>query len=349
LEQVLEDKTLVVGPSWIGDMVMSQSFLKAIKKKYPDTKIDVLAPAWSQPLTQRMPEVANGLSIPVGHGELGLKKRYQLAKSLRKNHYNRSFVLPNSFKSALVPFWAKIPQRTGWRGEWRYPLLNDLRVLDKKRFPLMVQRYVALAYEPDILSLAEKTPSPELVVESQSVSVALAKHNLNINKGRVISLCPGAEFGPSKRWPEQSYATLAQHFLTQGYQVWIFGSQKDDVVAQAINQVCKGQCENLCGKTSLAEAIDLLSLSACVVSNDSGLMHISASLDRPVVAVYGSTDPGFTPPLSQKVKIIQSSIDCSPCFKRECPLKEPQKQHACMKGLTVESVISAVSDMAQLC
>jgi len=338
---------LVVGPSWVGDMVMSQAFLKAIKKKHPETKIDVLAPAWSQPLTQRMPEVANGLSMSVEHGELGIKKRYQLAKSLRKSCYLRSFVLPNSFKSALVPFWAKIPKRTGWRGEWRYPLLNDIRILDKKRLPLMVQRYVALAYEPH--ANLGKTPSPELVVDPQSVSAALEQHNLSVNKGRVISLCPGAEFGPSKRWPEQSYAALAQHFLAQGYQVWIFGSQKDDVVAQAINRICKGLCENLCGKTSLAEAIDLLSLSACVVSNDSGLMHISASLNRPVVAVYGSTDPGFTPPLSQKVKIIQSNIDCSPCFKRVCPLTDPKKQHGCMKGLTVESVVAAVSDMVELC
>tara|TARA_R110002110_G_scaffold415044_2_gene647664 strand:+ start:7210 stop:8238 length:1029 start_codon:yes stop_codon:yes gene_type:complete len=341
---VLEDKTLVIGPSWVGDMVMSQSLLKAIKEKYPNTKIDVLAPIWSQSLTQRMPEVTNGLPIAIKHGELGIMKRYKLAKSLREAQYQRCFVLPNSFKSALIPFWAKIPQRIGWRGEWRYPLLNDIRILNKKRLPLMVQRYVALAHKANAI-LPQNLPNPQLRVEPQSVQAALTKHGLSQNKGKIISLCPGAEFGPSKRWPEQSYATLAKHFLSQGYQVWIFGSQKDDEVAQKINRVCQEACVNLCGKTSLAEAIDLLSLSACVVSNDSGLMHIAASLGRPVVAVYGSTDPGFTPPLSQKVKIIQSTIACSPCFERVCPLTDPRKHHACMQMLKPDSVISAVLEM----
>lgn len=292
----MEDRTLVIGPSWVGDMVMSQSLLKTIKNQHPETKIDVLAPAWSQSLTQRMPEVSGGIHMPTGHGELGLSKRYQIAKSLR-NRYRRSYVLPNSFKSALVPFWAKIPLRIGWRGEWRYPLLNDIRVLDKKRFPLMVQRYVALGYEATRPApLPENVPVPQLIVDEINVQAALEKYQLSLEKGPVIALCPGAEFGPSKRWPDEYYAQLAQYFLNLNYQVWIFGSQKDDAVAQRINRVCEDRCENLCGRTSLAEAIDLLSLSQCVVSNDSGLMHIAASLNRPVVAIYGSTDPGFTPP-----------------------------------------------------
>lgn len=322
---------------------MSQSLLKTIKTHFPQTQIDVLAPAWSQSLTQRMPEVNKAINMPTNHGELAIKKRYQVAQSL-KNNYSRSYVLPNSFKSALVPFWAKVPQRIGWRGEWRYPLLNDVRVLDKKRLPLMVQRYVALGLERNS-PIPNDIPKPKLVVAADNVQAALEKYGLSLKKGPVVALCPGAEFGPSKRWPENHYADLARHFLKLGYQIWIYGSKKDDAVAQLINQACEQQCVNLCGKTSLSDAIDLLSLSQCVVSNDSGLMHISASLGRPVVAIYGSTDPGFTPPLSHKVKVIQSTINCSPCFKRECPLKH----HKCMQELRPDSVIAATLEMAEKC
>ncbi|WP_445971459.1 lipopolysaccharide heptosyltransferase II [Candidatus Berkiella cookevillensis] len=335
----LEDRALVIGPSWVGDMVMAQALFKAIKVKYPTTRLDVLAPEWSRPLTDRMPEIDLSLSMPLKHGELDLKKRYQIAKRL-PHAYQRSFVLPNSFKSALIPFFAKIPQRIGWRGEWRYPLLNDVRILDKQQLPLMVQRYVALAYEKKT-SLPSVLPKPQLLVQAENVEFALKKHQLSLQAGKIISLCPGAEFGASKRWPIEYYAQIANFFIKAGYQIWIFGSEKDKPVAEQINQATSLQCVNLCGKTSLAEAIDLMSLSTCVVSNDSGLMHIAAALNRPVVAIYGSTDPSFTPPLSDKVKIIRSDMHCSPCFKRECPLQH----HLCMKNLLPERIKEAVLEL----
>lgn len=336
---MLEDRTLVIGPSWVGDMVMAQALFKVIKTKYPTTHLDVLAPEWSRPLTDRMPEIDLSLSMPLKHGELGLKKRYKIAKHL-PHTYQRSFVLPNSFKSALIPFFAKIPQRIGWRGEWRYPLLNDVRILDKPQLPLMVQRYVALAYEKNT-SLPAVLPKPQLLVQAENVELALKKHHLFLQSGKIISLCPGAEFGASKRWPIEYYAQIANFFINAGYQIWIFGSEKDKPVAEQINQATLLQCVNLCGKTSLAEAIDLMSVSSCVVSNDSGLMHIAAALNRPVVAVYGSTDPSFTPPLSDKVKIIRSDLHCSPCFKRECPLQH----HLCMKNLPPERIKEAVLEL----
>lgn len=339
VELKLEDRTLVIGPSWVGDMVMAQALFKAIKAKYPATRLDVLAPEWSRPLTDRMPEIDLGLSMPLKHGEFGLKKRYQIAKNL-PHSYQRSFVLPGSFKSALIPFFAKIPKRIGWRGEWRYPVLNDVRVLNKQQLPLMVQRYVALAYEKTVL-LPSVLPRPQLVVQAENVEFALKKHRLSLQLGKIISLCPGAEFGASKRWPTEYYAQIASFFIKAGYQIWLFGSEKDKPVAEQINQACLEQCVNLCGKTSLAEAIDLMSLSACVVSNDSGLMHIAAALNRPVVAVYGSTDPAFTPPLGDKVKMIRSDMQCSPCFQRECPLQH----HLCMKNIQPERVKAAVSEL----
>lgn len=338
----MSDKTLIVGPSWVGDMVMAQALFKAIKSRYPDTAIEVLAPEWSRPLTERMPEVSTSIASPLKHGEMGLRTRYVLGKKLKNARYQRCYVLPNSFKSALAPFWAKIPKRIGWRGEWRYGLLNNVHLLNKQKMPLMVQRYVALAYEKN-QPLPERIFRPSLVVNQENVKTALERYALSLARPTMV-LCPGAEFGPSKRWPENYYAKLANHYLNQGWQVWIFGSAKDAEVARLIQNQTKEACVDLTGRTSLGDAIDLMSVANIVVTNDSGLMHIAAALNRPLVAVYGSTDPGFTPPLNEKVMIIREKIACSPCFKRICPLKH----HECMQKLSVTKVIQAVDTLVKL-
>lgn len=313
---------------------MAQSLFKAIKSRYPQTTIDVLAPEWSRPLTERMPEVSASIAMPIKHGEMALVTRFKLARALIANQYRRCFVLPNSFKSALIPFWAKIPERIGWRGEWRYFLLNSLRVLNKKKYPRMVQRYVALS---DDKETALTIPAPMLIPNELNRANALERYHLSYNKAAVLILCPGAEFGPSKRWPEQYYGTLAKHYIKEGWQVWIFGSSKDSLVAREIQQITQDRCVDLTGQTSLADAIDLMSLATMVVSNDSGLMHIAAALDRPLVAIYGSTDPKFTPPLGNNVIIVREEMACSPCFKRICPLKH----HDCMNKLSVQKVLDA--------
>lgn len=334
----LSDRTLVIGPSWVGDMVMAQALFKAIKLRFPQTQIDVLAPKWSSPLTARMQEVTNSIAMPLGHGELDLKARYKLGLELKSSHYQRCYVLPNSFKSALAPWFAKIPERIGWRGEWRYGLLNNIRVLSKKNYPLMVQRYVALAFDKDDKSISYEKFKPGLTTTQAGVDEALTKHQLTAQKP-ILVICPGAEFGPSKRWPEKYYADVANHYLAKDWQVWIFGSAKDSEVASNIQALCHHACHDLTGKTTLGEAIDLMSLAKVVVTNDSGLMHIGAALNRPLVAVYGSTSPGFTPPLNDKASVIQEKLPCSPCFKRECPLKHQQ----CMHNLKPQKVIDAVS------
>lgn len=333
---MVSDRTLIIGPSWVGDMVMAQALFKAIKTRYPQTAIEVLAPEWSRPLTERMPEVSLSIAMPLKHGELKIKTRYELAKKL-KNKYQRCYVLPNSFKSAMIPFFAKIPKRIGWRGEFRYLLLNKVHILNKKQYPLMVQRYVALSNEKNQPLLEPSVP--QLTINQSNVVSALNRYQLNIENHPVMVLCPGAEFGPSKRWPEEYYAALANHFLQQGWQVWILGSAKDGEVAQSIQRLTQEKCVDLTGRTSLGDAIDLMSQAAIVVTNDSGLMHIAAALNRPLVAIYGSTDPGFTPPLSDKVKIVREQVPCSPCFERVCPLQH----HHCMKKLSVQKVIEAVT------
>ena len=314
-----DQNILVVGPSWVGDMVMAQSLFMTLQQRNPDCSIDVLAPAWSRPLLERMPEVNAAIDMTLGHGEFGFFKRRELGKDLRQNHYTQAIVLPNSWKSALVPFFANIPVRTGNIGEARYGLLNDARKLDKQALPMTVQRFCAHAYPANVTDLPSETPIPKLQVTDKGIADACKNHSL-YSDARIMVLCPGAEYGAAKRWPSVYYAQVANYWLEQGGQVWLFGSQKDQTVTAELNAHTKDRCVDLAGRTSLAEAIDLMSMADFVVSNDSGLMHVAASLERPLIALYGSSDPGFTPPLNKQAHILRLGLECSPCFKRECPL-----------------------------
>jgi heptosyltransferase-2 len=320
------ERILVVGPSWVGDMVMSQVLYRYLHQRRPGVTIDVLAPAWSEPLLARMPEVRSAISMPLGHGELGLGKRWRLGRALRSQGYQQAILLPNSLKSALVPLFAGIPTRTGWRGEMRYGLLNDIRKLDEQALPLMVQRFAALGQASGEV-LPDQLPTPRLVVDQGQALACRDRMGLDAERP-LLALCPGAEFGGAKRWPTASYGDLATRYLDAGWQVALFGSANDQPVTSAIEIYCKGhpRCLDLAGRTSLAEAVDLLSLADAVVSNDSGLMHIAAALARPLVVVYGPTSPGFTPPLNTNSAVLVSDIDCAPCFQRECPLGH----HRCM-------------------
>lgn len=329
-------RILIVGPAWVGDMVMAQTLFILLKQHHPDTILDVLAPAWSQPLLQRMPEVDNGLVLPFGHGDVNFAARKALGRSLA-GQYDQAILCPNSWKSALVPFFAKIPRRTGWRGEWRYGLLNDVRVLDKQRYPLMIERFMALAFDQPVNDLPQPYPRPQFICQPEAVDAAMQQFGLKRDQ-QILALCPGAEFGPSKRWPENYFAQMAQHYLLKGWQVWIFGSPKDQPVAAEIQHLTGHACVDLTGKTQLPEAIDLMSLAHMVISNDSGLMHIAAALGRPLVVPYGSTSPDFTPPLADKVAILRADVPCSPCFKRECPLGH----HECMRSLTPQKALAAI-------
>ena len=330
---------LIVGPSWVGDMVMAQTLFIALKQQHPDCQIDVLAPNWSRPLLERMPEVRQALSFPLGHGVLDLKTRRQLGQQL-KNQYDQAILLPNSLKSALTPFFARIPKRTGWKGEMRYGLLNDLRHLDKARYPLMIERFMALAYAPGA-ELAKPYPRPCLHIDPAQRQQALTELNLVLDRP-VLALCPGAEFGEAKRWPASAYAEVAEAKIRQGWQVWIFGSEKDHLSGEHIQQLLipglREEVTNIAGQTSLAQAIDLMSCAEAVVSNDSGLMHVAAALNRPLVAVYGSTSPDFTPPLADQVEIVRLGLDCSPCFQRTCRFGH----YDCLKNLPASLVIAAL-------
>ncbi|TBU95722.1 lipopolysaccharide heptosyltransferase II [Stutzerimonas kirkiae] len=330
---------LIVGPSWVGDMVMAQTLFVCLKQRHPDCAIDVLAPEWSRPILERMPEVRQALSFPLGHGVLDIATRRKVGRGLR-GQYDQAILLPNSLKSALVPFFARIPLRTGWKGEMRYGLLNDLRKLDKQRYPLMIERFMALAFEAGA-ELPKPYPSPRLRIGPASREAALARFGLSLDRP-VLALCPGAEFGESKRWPAEHFAAVAEGKIREGWQVWLFGSKNDHPVGEAIRERLipglREEALNLAGETSLAEAIDLLSCAASVVSNDSGLMHVAAALQRPLVAVYGSTSPAFTPPLAEQVEVVRLGLECSPCFDRTCRFGH----NNCMRELKPQAVAQAL-------
>ena len=327
---------LVVAPSWVGDALLSQPLLTRLKQQDPRSCIDILAPGWALPIFGRMPEVSKTLESPFAHGELALGERWRIARSLRANRYDRAFVLPNSFKSALVPLFAGIPERIGYIGESRQWLLTDARRLDEGALPMMVERFTWLAGAADD-ALTRPVPTPQLRVTEAERAQLRQRLGLSAAGGRVACFCPGAEYGPSKRWPAQYFGELAQKLGAEGYAVWLVGSAKEREIGDAILG-SNPNAVNLCGRTTLDDAVVLLSCADLVISNDSGLMHVAAALDRPMIALYGSSSPSFTPPLSGRAHVVKHEVPCSPCFQRVCPLKH----FDCMMKLAPSRVLDEI-------
>lgn len=336
-DSAAENRILVTGPSWVGDMVLAQSLFKILKVQNPAVEIEVAAPGWTLPLLDRMPEVNQTIPLPFSHGKLDLNERAKIGKSLR-GRYTQAILLTNSLKSAIMPFMARIPRRTGFLGEYRYGLLNDIRLLDKEKMPRTVDRFVALGLKPEE-SPPVPIPEPHLIVDNLNALLALRRLGRALPQMRVLGLCPGAEYGPAKRWPAEYYAEVAKVALEKSWEVWLFGSQKDAEVTTKINILTNNRCLDLGGKTSLGEAIDLMSLTHTVVSNDSGLMHVAAALGKKVVSIFGSSDPHHTPPMSKEAVILYLALECSPCFARDCPLGHMK----CLTEIRPISVIGSLS------
>ena len=299
-------KILIVGPSWVGDAVMAQSLYKIILRD-SDNKIDVLSPEWSIGILSRMDEVRNSIASPFVHGQLAIKRRRALGISLQNSNYDQAIILTNSLKSSLVPYFADIPKRTGWLGEYRYGLVNDIRKIVKKDSSLMIEQFALLCPSKEQMK-KEDIPQPRLNVDSFNLEKLQLAFNIDKTKSS-IGLCPGAEFGPAKRWPAKYYSEIAKEYLNKGWNVLILGSQNDSQVAIEIKEplTFEDGLHDLTGKTILIDAIDILSSCKAVLTNDSGLMHITAALDVPLLALYGPSSPEFTPPLSNKAKVINKN------------------------------------------
>ncbi len=328
---------LVVGPSWVGDMVMAQSLFITLQQRDPNTLIDVLAPTWSLPILARMPQVRRAIPLTIKHGEWSFFARRQLGYSLRATGYDKAIVLPRSWKSALVPFFAKIATRTGFRGEQRYGLLTDCRQLDKQVLDQTVKRFVSLGLPANEAYPPATIPSPALHVDTGNQAKCYQQFALPTETA-AVAIMPGAEYGPAKQWPLSHYRQLAAHLLEQGYQVWVLGGGADHSDGEIIAQQLPGPVFNLCGKTNLADVVDLIAAAKFAVCNDSGLMHIAAAVGTPIHALYGSTSAAYTPPLSKQATIHSLNLDCSPCFARQCRYGH----YNCLRQLQPNQLIDAL-------
>ncbi len=304
--------TLVVGPSWVGDMILTQGLLMYLKSRRPDDSIHMLAPKWSLDIAHRMREVDTLIELPFGHGDLKLRERWGFARQLCGSQYHRAFILPNSFKSALIPAMAGIPRRIGWLGEYRYKLLNDVRILRADRFPRMIDRYMALAFPANLALTASQLPeapeNPRLIIDEKAQARLIKRHNLRPN--RLIAICPGAEFSVEKQWPLDRFSFCIDRLCGAGYQIVLLGSpnDKEDAksIIEGITQSHSNDILNLIGRTSIPEVIDIVGLARAVITNDSGLMHVAAATERPVIALFGPTSPSHTPPLTSRATIVES-------------------------------------------
>lgn len=325
-------KALIIAPAWVGDMVMAHSLLQLLAAQHDNIQLHVLAPPATAALATRMAQVHEVHTLEVGHGQWRMGHRRQTAQRLNQIGFDSAYVLPNSWKSALIPYLAGIPQRIGWRGEARFGLLNRQRPLDKDAYPLMIERFMALASDTWELP-PQPYPLPRLVVDDENLQRCLQAFALQADN--VVILCPGAEFGEAKKWPAEHYAEVARHLLANGKQVWLMGSPKDVDDCAAIARLAPG-AENLAGHTSLVDAIDLLSVAEQVICNDSGLMHVACALGKPTIGIFGSTSAEFTPPLGQLAQVVELQMICRPCFQRTCPLGHLN----CLRQLSPQQVIA---------
>lgn len=331
-------KILIITPAWLGDMVMAHSLIQVLHAREDHPRISILAPQSTLQITELMPEIKDRFLMPDGHGQFGLKARFQLAKQLRAHHFDEAYVLPNTWKSALIPFLARIPKRIGWKGEQRYLLLNEMHH-HPEQFPLMVERYVALGKQRTE-DRGQKTdfPYPRLVVPDSLRHSVKDRFNLDFSIP-ILILSPGAAFGPAKRWPTEYFAEVARAKLDGGFQVWVIGGPNELPLAEEIKAI-EPRVQSFVGQTKLLEMVALLSYATEVLTNDSGPMHIAASLGIPTFAIFGSSSPGFTPPLGEKTYIIEKQgLSCRPCFQRECPLKHL----ACLKEISPEEVLAKMA------
>jgi len=315
-------------------MVMAGSLLRLLKQREPEAWLCVAAPPATAPLLQFLPDVDQAETLDVRRGEAGVLPRWRLARRL--SGFDAAIVLPRSWKAALLPWLAGVPRRTGFAGEPRWPLINDSRPFDRKARPRTVDRFLTLALprgEAPALPPRLRFRVPEGLQRH-----ALEKLGLRQPDRPLLALCPGAAFGPAKRWPSMHFAAVARAWAAEGGSVWVFGQESDREAGTVIAAAAPEATTNLCGRTGLAEAVGLLDLAQRVVSNDSGLMHVAAALGRPLVALYGSSTAEETPPLSDNAHVLGLELTCRPCHQRTCPLGHLD----CLNRLSPDLVLQAL-------
>ena len=305
------EKLLIIPQNWLGDIVMSQTLLKRVKSENPNTEIDILVNSTFKSLVERMPEISKAVILDSRHKELGLLKRLNLARRIKGN-YDQSIVLSRSIKSALIPYFAKIPIRTGELGESRYILINDLKKFTKEDRRKTAFRYVSMFSKKE--EVLDEKYYPSLQSDPENIKILSDKYKLNLDK-KIIIFAPGAAFGPSKMWPVEKFKELGEK-LNKDFFILILGSNNEKNIGDKI--VTNKNMINLCGETTITEAVDLMHISEFCVSNDSGLMHLASATNTKSISIYGATSPELTPPLTSNKEIHYRGISCSPCFEKKC-------------------------------
>jgi heptosyltransferase-2 len=325
--------SLVIAPQWIGDAVMTEPLLRRLHARGETLTVGALP--WVAPVYRAMPQVSEVVEFPFAHGGLQFKARRAFARQA-SGRFETAYVLPNSLKSALLPFLAGIPKRIGYLGEARVGLLTH-RLRNPGNKPPMVAFYSALSGDTGGL----EHDRPRLQIDNNQLATVLVAQGLE--RSGYFVFAPGAEFGASKRWPAFHFAELAR-LLDRP--VALLGSGKEAALCEEIALAASGRCLDLAGKTSLAEAFALIAGASAVVSNDSGLMHVAAAFGVPQAALFGSSSPLHTPPLNDRARVLwlkddpayQPPLDCAPCFERECPLGH----HRCLRDLAPARVLAAL-------
>jgi heptosyltransferase-2 len=333
--EALDAPILLVPYMWIGDFVRCHTVIKLLTQRFPSRPIDVLTTAMVSPLLDYMPGVRKGITVDLPRRRLALAQHHALAARLRREGYGQALVMPRTWKSALALYLAGIPRRTGFVGEGRFGLINDLR-WGERRLPRMVERCAALAL-PDGESLPTQWPLPELVVSPSEVAAWRQRLGLGREKRSEIALAPGA-VGPSKRWPASSYAELGRRLISEGHRVWVVGGPSERTLAVEIAGTAPGEIRDLTGP-DLRNAILALAAADVAVSNDSGLLHVAAALDTPAVGIFGPTSPLHWAPLNPLAAVIETpnALPCRPCHQPVCRLGH----HLCMRDIAVEQVMAA--------
>jgi heptosyltransferase II len=328
-----ESPILLIPYMWIGDFVRCHSVVKLLRQRFPNRPVDVLATRLCAPLADYMPGVREAIVFDLPRSRLALRQQTTLAKLLRQRGYGAALVMPRTWKSALAPFLAGIPRRTGFVGEVRFGLLNDWRWGEHK-LPRMVDRCAALAL-PRGAALPAEWPLPELHVASAEVAAWRQRKGISGQERAAVVLAPGA-VGPAKRWPASAYAALARQLLADGLAVSVIGGPAEKSIAQAI--VGDTAARDFTG-TDLREAILALAAATVAVSNDSGLLHVAAALGTPAIGIFGPTSPWHWAPLNPLAATIQADIElaCRPCHKPVCRLHH----HRCMVEISPEQVFAA--------
>lgn len=326
-------RSLIVAPQWIGDAVMTEPLLARLSAR--GEQLTVAALPWVAPVYRAMPQVREVIDLPFAHGRLDWSERKRIAAQLR-GRFEVAYVLPNSLKSALIPWLAGIPKRVGYQGEGRYVLLNQ-RLKSLAGRPPMVAFYSALAGEP-------VPPNERPQLRFDEAVLQAATHAANVQPGAYWAFAPGAEYGPAKCWPAVHYAALAASLLKQhGQPVLLMGSGKEAALCEEIAAAAPAACIVMAGKTSLIDAMALIAAARGMVSNDSGLMHVAAAFGVPQAAVFGSTSPEHTPPLNPRARVLwlkeELQLECSPCFERSCRFGH----YRCLTELSPMRVETALS------